>query len=163
MLSCSFLVMAKRHPEIATGGLFSVVLAQGLGYGLITDLNFFLRNLSVTGGLLMVLSDSLSTRKSVFAGIPSLDLNETDRKKYFQLAGRVLLVFLFLGFVFNGTYSFTRAVVSILGLGLCVMVALGFKAKLAALSLVATLSIFNLFVNNFWALHKAHPQRDFLK
>jgi uncharacterized membrane protein YphA (DoxX/SURF4 family) len=163
MLICSALVIAKRYPEYATGGLFTVVLAQGFGYGLIFDLNFFLRNLSVIGGLLMVLSDSLSARKSLFAGIPSLDLNDADRKKYFQLAGRVLLVFLFLGFVFNGQFTVARGFVSVVGLAACVMVAIGYKAKISALFLVVILSVFNLFINNWWAVHASHPQRDFLK
>ncbi|KAI5478621.1 COPII-coated vesicle protein SurF4/Erv29 [Pseudohyphozyma bogoriensis] len=163
MTACSLLVMAKRYPEIATGGLFAVVIGQGLGYGLIFDLNFFLRNLSVMGGLLMVLSDSLSKRKSLFGVVPSMEVNDADRKKYFQLAGRVLLIFLFLGFVFNGQFTFARAFVSIVGLVACVNVAIGFKAKLSAMFLVVTLSFFNLFINNFWAVHAAHPQRDFLK
>lgn len=163
MVTCSTLVIMKRYPEYATGGLFAVVLAQGFGYGLIFDLNFFLRNLSVIGGLLMVLSDSLSVRKSLFAGLPTLDINEADRKKYFQLAGRVLLVFLFVGFVFNGTFTIARALVSVVGLAACVMVAVGFKAKWSALFLVSTLSVFNLFINNWWSVHAAHPQRDFLK
>lgn len=163
MLSCSTLVIAKRYPEYATGGLFAVVIAQGFGYGLIFDLNFFLRNLSVIGGLLMVLSDSVVSKNNLFAGLPSLDINEADRKKYFQLAGRVLLVFLFLGFVFNGKFTLARAFVSVVGLAACVMVAVGFKAKWSAVFLVSTLSVFNLFVNNWWSVHSAHPQRDFLK
>ena len=163
MLSCSGAVIAKRYPEPAVGGLLLVVVAQGFGYGLIFDLNFFLRNLSVIGGLLMVLSDSMSKRKSpLFAGLPNV-LNETDRKKYFQLAGRVLLIFLFIGFVLNGKFTFARAMVSLLGLGACVMVVAGFKAKWSATFLVLLLSIFNLFVNNWWSVHSAHPQRDFLK
>jgi hypothetical protein len=52
---------------------------SGLGYGLLFDLSFFLRNLSVVGGLLMVLSDSLQKNKKLFAGLPSL--SETDRRK----------------------------------------------------------------------------------
>lgn len=111
----------------------------------------------------MVLSDSLSVRKNIFAGLPTLEINETDRKKYFQLAGRVLLIFLFLGFVFNGTFTVARAFVSLVGLVACVMVAVGFKAKWSALFLVSTLSIFNVFINNWWAVHSGHPQRDFLK
>lgn len=163
-MSCSLLIISKRFPEHATAGLFLVVLAQGFGYGLIFDLNFFLRNLSVIGGLLMVLSDSLSTRKShLFETVPSLDLNDADRKKYFQLAGRVLLVFLFLGFVFNGQFTAARGLVSVFGLGACVCVAIGYKAKVSALFLVVLLSIFNLFINNWWSVHKSHPQRDFLK
>lgn len=103
MLSCSGLVIAKRWPERAAAGLFGVVLAQGFGYGLIFDWNFFLRNLSVCGGLLMVVSSSLAKRKDLFAGLPQI--SEDDRRHYFQLAGRVLLIFLFIGFVFNGTFS----------------------------------------------------------
>ena len=53
--------------------------SPGLGYGLLFDLSFFLRNLSVVGGLLMVLSDSLANKKKLFAGLPSL--SETDRRK----------------------------------------------------------------------------------
>lgn len=51
----------------------------GLGYGLIFDMSFFLRNLSVIGGLLMVLSDSLQKNKKLFAGLPNI--SETDRRK----------------------------------------------------------------------------------
>merc|ERR1712093_87899 len=163
MLACSALVIAKRYPEPSIAGLLLVVVAQGVGYGLFFDLNFFLRNLSVIGGLLMVLSDSLAKRKSpIFAGLPNV-LSETDRRKYFQLAGRVLLIFLFIGFVLNGKFTFFRAMVSLLGLGACIMVVAGFKAKASASFLVLLLSVFNLAVNNWWSVHSAHPQRDFLK
>ena len=43
------------------------------------------------------------------------------------------------------------------------MVAVGFKAKWSAAFLVVVLSIFNVFVNNFWTVHTMHPERDFLK
>lgn len=43
------------------------------------------------------------------------------------------------------------------------MVAVGFKAKWSAAFLVIVLSVFNVIANNFWAVHSAHPQRDFLK
>lgn len=79
MLAGSFCVMTKRFTEYAVGGLLAVVIVQGLGYGLIFDMNFFLRNLSVIGGLFMVFSDSMVSRKVPFAGLPSL--SENDRKK----------------------------------------------------------------------------------
>lgn len=79
MLGGSFAVITKRYSEYAVGGLLGVVIMQAVGYGLIFDLNFFLRNLSVIGGLLMVFSDSMYTRKKLFAGLPTL--SETDRKK----------------------------------------------------------------------------------
>jgi len=161
MLAGSAAVIGKRYSEYAVGGLLAVIIVQGFGYGLIFDLNFFLRNLSVIGGLLMVLSDTLSSRKKLFAGIPSM--TENDRRKYFQLAGRILLIFLFIGFVFQGSWSIGRVFMSLFGLAACIMVAIGFKAKWSASFLVILLSVFNVFANNWWSVHSHHPQRDFLK
>jgi ER-derived vesicles protein len=79
MLSASGVIIAKRYTEYAVAGLVGVVIAQGFGYGLIFDLNFFLRNLSVVGGLFMVFSESMITRKHLFAGLPTL--SENDRRK----------------------------------------------------------------------------------
>ena len=81
----------------------------------------------------------------------------------FLLAGRVLLIFLFVGFILRGQWSIARVFVSIVGLAACTMVAVGFKAKWSAAFLVVMLSIFNVFINNWWSIHSAHPQRDFLK
>jgi len=150
MSICSFLIIVRKNSEYAVGGLLGVVITQALGYGLIFDLNFFLRNLSVMGGLLMVLSDSWVRKKFAPAGLPQLD--EKDRKMYFQLAGRVLLIFLFVGFVFAGEWSFGRVLVILVGAVACVMVVVGFKAKFSAVMLVVILSIFNLLVNNFWTV-----------
>ncbi|KAI4527452.1 SURF4-domain-containing protein [Schizophyllum commune Loenen D] len=161
MLVGSGAVITKRHTEYAVAGLLSVVIIQGFGYGLIFDLNFFLRNLSVIGGLLMVFSESMVSRKKIFAGLPSI--SETDRKKYFLLAGRILLIFLFLGFILQGSWSIARVFVSVVGLAACIMVAVGFKAKWSAAFLVLVLSIFNVFANNWWSVPSKHPQRDFLK
>lgn len=161
MLVASSAVIMKRHTEYAVIGLLSVVVIQGFGYGLMFDLNFFLRNLSVIGGLIMVLSETMINKKKNFAGIPSM--SETDRKKYFLLAGRVLLIFLFLGFIIQGEWNIGRVIMSLFGLAACTMVAIGFKAKWSATFLVIVLSVFNVFANNWWSVHSAHPQRDFLK
>ena len=80
-----------------------------------------------------------------------------------MLAGRVLLIFLFIGFMFRGEWSIVRVFVSLVGFAACTMVAVGFKAKWSAAFLVLILSVFNVFINNWWSVHSAHPQRDFLK
>ena len=138
MVSCSVLIVARKYTPGAVVGLMGVVVTQALGYGLVFDLNFFLRNLSVMGGLLMVLSDSWVRKRFAPAGLPQID--EKDRKMYFQLAGRVLLIFLFVGFVFRGDWGFWRVLVSIFGFVACVMVVVGFKAKWSAIMLVVILS-----------------------
>lgn len=158
MLVCSILVITRKYSDYAVFGLLAVVVTQALGYGLIFDLNFFLRNLSVMGGLLMVLSDSWVRKKFAPAGLPSID--EKDRKMYFQFAGRVLLIFLFIGFVFAGDWGIGRVVVSLFGFVACVMVVVGFKAKWSAVMLVVILSIFNILVNNFWTVRKAPRVRQ---
>jgi uncharacterized membrane protein YphA (DoxX/SURF4 family) len=158
MIVGSLLAIAKKKSEIAVAGLGGVMISQWIGYGLLLDGNFFLRNLSVAGGLLMLLADSYaSQRKKLFAGLPSL--NERDKSTYLQLFGRILLVFLFLTFVFSGEFSILRMVVSIIGLIGCVMVVVGFKAKYTAWMLVMILSISNVLLNNWWSLHHAHPRR----
>ncbi|KAF9366421.1 hypothetical protein BGX34_003042 [Mortierella sp. NVP85] len=161
MLSCSALVVGRKHTEYAASALLGVVVTQALGYGLIFDINFFLRNLSVIGGLLMVASDSFTRRRQLFAGLPSI--TENDKRTYLQLAGRVLLIFLFIGFVLQGTWSVARAVGAVFGLIACVMIAVGFKAKLSAMFLVLFLSVFNIVVNNFWSTDHAYLQKDFIK
>jgi uncharacterized membrane protein YphA (DoxX/SURF4 family) len=150
MTVCSVGIIIRKYSDHAVFGLVAVVITQALGYGLIFDLNFFLRNLSVVGGLLMVLSDSWVRKRFAPAGLPQLD--EKDRKMYIQLAGRVLLIFLFVGFVFAGEWSVWRVVVSLFGFVACVMVVVGFKTKFSSVMLVLILSIFNLFVNNFWTV-----------
>lgn len=150
MTASSICIIARKYSEYAVAGLLGVVVTQALGYGLIFDLNFFLRNLSVVGGLLMVLSDSWVRKKFAPAGLPQLD--EEDRKKYVQLAGRVLLIFLFVGFIFAGDWSIWRVLVCLLGFIACVMVVVGFKAKFSAIMLVLILSVFNLLVNNWWTV-----------
>ncbi|KAF2428694.1 putative COPII-coated vesicle protein SurF4/Erv29 [Tothia fuscella] len=161
MTACSTAIIIRKRSDQAVVGLLVVVFAQAIGYGLIFDLNFFLRNLSVVGGLLMVLSDSWVRQTKAFAGLPQLD--EKDRKMYVQFAGRILLVFLFVGFVFAGEWSIWRVLVSLFGFVACVMVVVGFKAKFSAVMLVLILSIFNLLVNNWWTLHPHHPHKDFAK
>lgn len=161
MVACSTLVIARKYSEYAVGGLCGVVVTQALGYGLIFDVNFFLRNLSVMGGLLMVLSDSWVRKTKVFAGLPEIE--EKDRKMYFQFAGRVLLIFLFVGFVFSGTWSIGRVLVSVIGLVACVMVVVGFKAKWSATLLVVILSVFNVLVNNFWTVSTSGTHSNGLK
>ncbi|KAJ2722811.1 ER-derived vesicles protein erv29 [Coemansia sp. Benny D115] len=162
MLVCSALAISRRQTEMAVGGLFAVIVVQGFAYGLIFDFKFFMRNLSVVGGLLMLLAESLlAKRRNVFAGLPSI--SDEDKSKYVLLGGRILLVLLFVSFVFSGSFSVTRLIVSAIGGMSCLMVAVGFKAKYSAIVLVTILSVFNLMVNNWWSIDFNPTHRDFVK
>ena len=67
---------------------------QTIAYSILWDLQFLFRNLALIGALLLVLAESRVEGKSLFAGVPSL--GENKPKMYLQLAGRILLVFMFL-------------------------------------------------------------------
>lgn len=53
-----------------------------------------LRNLALIGALLLVLAESRGEARSLFAGVPSLGDNKP--KSFMQLAGRILLAFMFI-------------------------------------------------------------------
>jgi uncharacterized membrane protein YphA (DoxX/SURF4 family) len=100
---------------------------------IVSDAAFAFRNLSICGGLIILLAEGISAKrqKIVFAGLPQI--SENDRGKYLSLAGRVLLVLLFITFAFSGTFSITRVIVSLLSFISCVMVVVGFKTKFSAM------------------------------
>lgn len=163
MLAASTLLVFRRHSMYATCVLTGVVVFQGIFYGLISDSQFLLRNLSVVGGLILAFSDSLvrDKRSLSMAGLPML--NNKDEKKYFLLAGRLLLIFLFLGFVFSANWSFTRVLIILVGLVACTSIVVGYKTKLAAGVMTLILFTYNVFVNQFWRYSSMNANRDFLK
>ena len=98
--------------------------------------------------------------RSVFAGVPTMHNNAP--KNYMQLAGRMLLVIMFLTIV-RYELSFTSIIQNFIG-GVCMLfVAVGFKTKLSALSLVIYLTIVNFYSNCFWTVTGHRALQDFLK
>ena len=64
-----------------------------MAYSILWDIQFLLRNLALIGALLLVLAESRGEARSLFAGVPSLGDNKP--KNFMQLAGRILLAFMF--------------------------------------------------------------------
>ncbi|OMJ11199.1 Surfeit locus protein 4-like protein [Smittium culicis] len=162
MLICSTAAISRKHTLHSVIGLLTIVVGQGFAYGLIFDFSFFMRNLSVIGGLLILLAESLILeRKEGYAGIPNI--SEADRTRYVLLGGRILLVFLFFSMLFSSEFSLLRIILIAIGGLSCIMVAVGFKAKYSAMMLVAVLSVFNLIVNDWWSFDSNSSHRDFVK
>lgn len=63
-------------------------------YALISSFSLCFRNLALGGGLLLLLAESRSEGRSMFAGVPTM--RESSPKQYMQLGGRVLLVLMFM-------------------------------------------------------------------
>lgn len=73
---------------------FAYNFLQTVAYSILWDLHFLLRNLALVGALLLVLAESRVEGRSCFAGVPSL--GENKPKNFMQLAGRILLAFMFI-------------------------------------------------------------------
>ena len=96
----------------------------------------------------------------MFAGLPSMGKNQ--QQSYMQLAGRILVIFMFLS-LFKMEWTILRVLLMLICTGLIICVAVGFKTKLAALVLVVLLSTINIFLNAFWMVPDNRYMRDFLK
>ena len=98
--------------------------------------------------------------RSLFAGVPTIHNNAP--KNYMQLAGRMLLVIMFLTIV-RYELSITSILQNLIG-GICMLlVAVGYKTKLSALFLVLYLSFVNIYSNAFWRVAHNRAIHDFLK
>jgi len=154
------MVILRFRVSIAVGVLFFIVVLQTIAYSILWDLQFLLRNLALLGALLLVLAESRNEARSLFAGVPSLGDNKP--KSFMQLAGRILLAFMFITLI-RFELSFLQVIQDIVGSILMVLVVIGYKTKLSALILVLLLSILNLYHNAWWAIPSYKPLRDFLK
>ncbi|EGW35434.1 uncharacterized protein SPAPADRAFT_131222 [Spathaspora passalidarum NRRL Y-27907] len=163
MSVASTAVIIRKKSNIATSALIFVVIVQGLGYGLIFDAQFILRNLSVVGGLVLAFADSIvrDKRSLNMPGLPMI--NNTDNRKYLLLAGRILLVLLFTGFVFSSGWSMGRLFIIVIGSISCLSIIVGYKTKFAAAVMSILLLIYNVLVNQFWLYGSKDSHRDFLK
>jgi len=159
-LGGSILAILKKYTPYTVLCLFLTTVSQTIAYGLITDKLTLCRALSVTGGLLLLLSDYFVKEKTLFAGLP--DIDEDTKSNYFRLAGRLLLVFLFLTqFFSSNNWGFARVLmILVCGVG-CILIIIGFKAKETALFISIFLIIFDICVNHWWTYRL--PKRDFAK
>ncbi|KAG8509442.1 Surfeit locus protein 4 [Galemys pyrenaicus] len=151
----------------------------GRGLGAVSTVSAC-RNLALGGGLLLLLAESRSEGKSMFAGVPTM--RESSPKQYMQLGGRVLLVLMFMTLLHFDASFFSwhvplveglalhppraaspQILQNIVGTALMILVAVGFKTKLAALTLVVWLFAINVYFNAFWTIPVYKPMHDFLK
>lgn len=108
-----------RRPSATGFNNFVSCNQQTIAYSILWDLQFLLRNLALIGALLLVLAESRGEVRSLFAGVPSM--GENKPKNFMQLAGRVLLAFMFITLI-RFELSFFQIIQDIVGSILMVMV-----------------------------------------
>ncbi|XP_067940693.1 surfeit locus protein 4-like [Watersipora subatra] len=159
-LGGSVLVMARKYVEIACGILLGIILLQTVAYSVLWDFRFLTRNMSLVGGVVLLLAESRVEARSSFAGLPSS--GENKLKEYLQLGGRILLVFLFVS-ILHFDPDIYNIIKNLIGITFMVLVAIGFKTKLCSMLLVVWLTSINFYFNAFWMVDSNRPMYDFLK
>lgn len=133
----SGLVISRFYVQPACTTLFGIVVLQTFAYSILWDFKFLLRNMSLSGALLLLLAENRAEARTMFAGVPSL--GENKPKSYMQLLGRIMVVFMFLT-VLHFEANLWKILVNIVAISLIVAVTIGFKTKLSSLLLVIGLT-----------------------
>jgi len=167
-LSASWLIMRPvsfepSRVKLACYMLLAFVTLQPLVYGQVYDLDFVCRSSTMAGGLLLMIwgeNDKIGRRNDSKLGLLVHESDERSADKL-QLAGRLLLTFMFLFQAIFGKEGGLHSVLespSIYNIGsscvllaLSLMVCLGFKAEWSSFVLTAVLGIANFFLYPFWS------------
>merc|ERR1712216_533579 len=143
------------------------VVLQPFMYGQSTDLDFMCRSLTLVGSLFLLLrhEEKLTTNKKTdaFAGLPS-NVMQSMGSARLQLAGRILLMFIFFFQAFhhlNKESSWFNIISLVVLMALSILVIVGFKARWSALLLVLLLGVTNVSLYPFWSVNER--LRDFYK
>jgi len=112
--------------------------------------------------LLVAETRSTADGRSLFAGLPSASDQRMPRT-YMQLGGRILLVAMFLTLLRLDFSSPLPIMQDVVGTALVVLIAVGYKTRLASLVLVAWLLVVNVYFNAWWMMPAHVFSRDFVK
>jgi hypothetical protein len=85
MIVGSIMAILKYKTPTAVGILLAVIVIQGWIYGLFVESQYVLRNLSIAGGLVLLLADYYNStkNKNIFAGLPTI--SGVDKSTYLQV------------------------------------------------------------------------------
>jgi len=155
-------LIAKQYLSFAVVGLSSVLILQTLCYGYLFDFNFFMRNVSVIGALIVCLANERQkeVRSNPFNG--AFTLGGGQRLTYMQLASRVLVALLFFSLL-GKHWTWMRIVGAIIVAVPVTAVVVGYKARTSSALLAIFLLVSNVVMNGYWWLPNHHPERDFKK
>jgi len=158
----SVAIITRLRVPWAVGGLTTVLLTQTIAYGYLFDVTFFVRNLAVIGGLLIILAHEkvIEMKATPFSG--AFNLGGSNKLTYLQLVSRCFVCILFYSLLGNH-WTFWRILGSVCVAIPVMAVVLGYRARFSASLLAVFLIVANFVLNGYWTLDYRHPERDFRK
>ncbi|XP_068594519.1 surfeit 4, like [Brachionichthys hirsutus] len=155
------LILSRNFVHYACFSLFGLIALQIVVYSILSNPLFLMRTLALGGGLLLLLAECHVEARSVFAGVPSVG-RQSSPKHLLKLGGRVLLVLVFMSLL-HFDLSVSSVLKNLVGSVLILLVVVGLKTKLAALTLVVWLLFINFTLNAFWSMSSHSASYDLLK
>ena len=120
----------------------------------------FLRSLALSGSILLLWAESLTDKKTVFAGLPAPD--KLSPRMIFQLIGRLSLPFMFITLI-HFELELIYILENVIGTIMILLISFGYKTKFASLVLVIWLIVINFYTNAWWMAPPYQPLRDYLR
>ncbi|KAK2704858.1 hypothetical protein QYM36_017040 [Artemia franciscana] len=157
----SLMILFRFRVAAACGWLFTVVIIHSLAFGTLWGRQFISANIALLGGLFLLLAEAYTETRSDIPGLPHSGQN--THKWYLQLAGRILLLFMFLS-VTNFDFSLLEILKNCIAWTLIVLIAIGYKTRLSAITLVLWLLAWNFYQHPYWNIPPYDNQlRDAIK
>jgi uncharacterized membrane protein YphA (DoxX/SURF4 family) len=158
-LLCPIMIIAHFKIFVAIVGLLLSITLQIIFLRLYNDLNLILILISLTGGLLLLLSDywlvkEKESKQKERAHPGLLLVDHEERNIYLQLFGRIFLTFLYFSSVFSVKFDSVKIFLAVVGFLPCAAVVIGFKTKFASIVLLILFLSLNIFLNDFWAAER---------
>merc|ERR1711980_984 len=85
-LGAAFMVLSRKNVREACAALFFIIFLQTIAYQIMFDMKFLARNLALIGAVCLLLAEVMGETRTIFAGVPTLDDNQS--KNYLQLSGK---------------------------------------------------------------------------
>eukprot|EP00127_Corallochytrium_limacisporum_P006458 Clim_evm1s228 gene=Clim_evmTU1s228 len=155
-LGATGMIVARYQLTIAAIALAGIVVIQTLTYTALWDAGFFLKSMSVLGGLVLIVAQDNQNIQQKFTGALTTDADKKPVNNLL-LAGRLMIVLL----VLCSYEMFLPVYIVSLALALCIVA--GFQTKSASLVLMVILFLYDIVVNQFWTVRSTTYRYDLLK
>jgi len=161
-LSCSILIILNKFIAPCTICLTTFSFVSLLVYHNFTDAVLITRRFSVLGGLFLLMAKGFNDKKQQFKiGLPEVPI--ISKSMYLQLAGRIMITFLFLtqliGMNFK-SHIFWKFIIIILCAAAFVMIGIGYKVRIVSPVLCVGILIVNFFIYPWWEYPDPHYERE---
>ncbi|KAG4091265.1 SURF4-domain-containing protein [Neocallimastix lanati (nom. inval.)] len=161
-LLCSIIIIANKYVAPCTVILTCFSFVSLLVYHNFTDAIIITRRFSVLGGLFLLMAKDFNNYDKHFSiGLP--DVPFISKSMYLQLAGRIMITFLFItqliGMNFK-SHIFLSIVIVILCAVAFTMIGIGYKVKIVSPILCVGILLVNFFVYPYWEYPDPKMERD---